>query len=221
MGNNILSPNQFKLLEFSSKERSIANNFFLTGGTALVYFYFKHRFSEDLDFFSESELNISSILGWVKRASKDVKSARVEQQSLSSQEIFYFYFPDNSFVKIDFAYFPFEHIGEFKKFNSLKISSIEDITLNKLQAIITRKRSRDYLDLYYCLKELNWSIEQLKRNYQLKFGITLGLEQIVTSFANVVDSYDLPRFLGNSNWKEVERFFLEVSAKFKAALLSK
>ena len=41
----------------------IAKNFFLTGGTALSVFYFHHRSSEDIDFFSTNfrELNIVDV----------------------------------------------------------------------------------------------------------------------------------------------------------------
>ena len=40
---------QFKLLKVFS---TVSENFALSGGTALELFYFKHRFSRDLGFFS-------------------------------------------------------------------------------------------------------------------------------------------------------------------------
>jgi len=49
----ILSVNQQKLLQLIGKDKIICDNFYLTGGMALAEFYLHHRFSEDLDFFSE------------------------------------------------------------------------------------------------------------------------------------------------------------------------
>jgi hypothetical protein len=36
-------------------------DFYLTGGTALAEFYLQHRLSEDLDFFSEQEVESQAI----------------------------------------------------------------------------------------------------------------------------------------------------------------
>ena len=55
MENGILSQIQLAFLGELGKQEFIRKNFYLTGGTALAAFYLGHRYSEDLDFFSESE----------------------------------------------------------------------------------------------------------------------------------------------------------------------
>ncbi|MDP2656011.1 MAG: nucleotidyl transferase AbiEii/AbiGii toxin family protein [bacterium] len=52
----ILSERQLRALEFLAGQEYIKNNFYLTGGTALVAYSLHHRYSEDLDFFSEQEV---------------------------------------------------------------------------------------------------------------------------------------------------------------------
>ena len=47
----ILTPFQHKLLK-TIGTTGIADNFYLTGGTALAEFFLQHRLSEDLDFFT-------------------------------------------------------------------------------------------------------------------------------------------------------------------------
>ena len=47
----ILTAFQRQLLKHIGQS-SIANNFYLTGGTALAAFFLHHRLSEDLDFFT-------------------------------------------------------------------------------------------------------------------------------------------------------------------------
>lgn len=220
MGQNLLTGEQKKILEFISKNKVITSQFYLTGGTALSYFYFKHRFSEDLDFFSVSEFNPKTLLSEISKIGDLVKVKKIEQQTLSGQEIFFFGFGETK-VKVDFAYFPFEPLGEFKKLNDLKITSVEDVCINKIHAIGNRKRSRDYFDLYLCLKKLNWNIKDIRKNYNLKFEINLPIEQIATSYLNVLDADDLPLFLGDQNFDEVKKFFLAEADKLKKDIIGK
>ena len=219
MGKSLLTREQKQILEFISKEKIITSRFYLTGGTALSYFYFKHRFSEDLDFFSETEFDSKILLTEISKIGDVVKATKIEQQTLSGQEIFYFYFGNESKVKIDFAYFPFDPIGEFKKLNSLRITSIDDICINKIHAVGNRKRSRDYFDLYLCLKKLNWNIKDIRKNYHLKFEIDLPIEQIATSYLNVLDADDLPKFLGKQDFSKIREFFLKEADKLKRDII--
>ncbi len=55
---DILSSRQILLLESFGKEKFLKQNFYLTGGTPLAAFYLRHRYSEDLDFFSETEFDV-------------------------------------------------------------------------------------------------------------------------------------------------------------------
>ncbi|MBI5729257.1 MAG: nucleotidyl transferase AbiEii/AbiGii toxin family protein [Candidatus Magasanikbacteria bacterium] len=50
----MLSKNQRRLLKVIGDSRTICQYFYLTGGTALAEYYLHHRYSEDLDFFSEA-----------------------------------------------------------------------------------------------------------------------------------------------------------------------
>ncbi|MBI4039879.1 nucleotidyl transferase AbiEii/AbiGii toxin family protein, partial [Candidatus Daviesbacteria bacterium] len=59
--NSILTDNQTELLKEAGSNKFITGQFYLTGGTALAEIYLHHRFSEDLDFFSEKEFDILGI----------------------------------------------------------------------------------------------------------------------------------------------------------------
>jgi len=218
MGKSILSLKQKQLLNFFIQEKIIIQNFFLTGGTALAEFYFQHRLSEDLDFFSEKEINYRNIIILASKTAKKLGATKLEQQSLTGQLTFFFYF-DQEIVKVDFSYFPFPHLGKFLKYKNLRISSLEDIAANKIQAIATRKRARDYVDLYFCLKKLNWDIKKMRQNYQLKYDIYLSAEQLMTFFINVLDAQDLPKFLQKTSWKKIQAFFLSLVKKSKKEVL--
>lgn len=191
----------------------------MTGGTVLSEFYFKHRYSEDLDFFSEKEFDSKKVMSTISKIGDKLNLNKIEQQNLTGQNTFYLYFTPKKFIKIDFSEFPFSHLGIFKKFNNLRISSIEDITVNKLHAITTRQRSRDYFDLYLCLKQLEWNHTDLLKNYRLKFDVILPIEQLITSYINVVQATDLPKFLDITRWKEVKTYFLHEANGLKDKIL--
>ena len=67
----ILSENQQIILKLISSNSYIKDNFYLGGGTALADFYLKHRFSEDLDFFSEKiEVESRGVFSFLKTIQK-------------------------------------------------------------------------------------------------------------------------------------------------------
>lgn len=78
MAKSLLSNNQKVFLEFINKEKFINQLFYLTGGTALSEFYLKHRYSEDLDFFSEKEFNPKNIFLFLNSKKIFFDSPKVE-----------------------------------------------------------------------------------------------------------------------------------------------
>ena len=73
MKKNILTQNQLLILKKAAENKFIRENFYLTGGTALAGFYLHHRISEDLDFFTEKEFDVSAITVFFQSKDKIVK----------------------------------------------------------------------------------------------------------------------------------------------------
>jgi len=63
---SILTEFQKEVLDVLSKNKFITDNFYLSGGTALSEFYFQHRLSEDLDFFSANEIDYQMLASYIK-----------------------------------------------------------------------------------------------------------------------------------------------------------
>ena len=75
-----LTKKQQLLLELVAKS-NLVNIFYLTGGTALSAFYLKHRFSEDLDFFSEQEFDQLEITTFFKKNQKQLGYSSIDIQT--------------------------------------------------------------------------------------------------------------------------------------------
>lgn len=206
MGKTILTPNQQQLLERAATTDVITSVYYLTGGAALSEFFFQHRLSEDLDFFSEQPMDERALHAWIKETAHAFHT-EVTFQTLRGQYIFYFHFPQEV-IKVDFAHFPFPVLGTYTKYKQLRIASIEDAAVNKLQAILTRLRARDYVDLYVIMARGEMVLATILSNYRLKFDVTVPIEQVAKRFQAVIDAGDIPRFLGTIEWRTVEEFFL-------------
>jgi predicted nucleotidyltransferase component of viral defense system len=108
--NPILNKKQ-KLLLHRFKRWSEAGKFYMTGGTALAAFYLQHRLSDDLDFFSEGEVEGEIILSFL-RPTRGIKDLHLERKF--DRKIFLIHFGDGEDLKVEFTKYPFKRIHPLK-----------------------------------------------------------------------------------------------------------
>jgi len=149
---SILSPFQKIILDELCKEKFITQNFRLAGGTALSEFYLKHRYSEDLDFFTDEKQAIEEVKIKLNPLFKGIGIEAVEYREILSSKIFFLKKGQKETVKTDFNYFPFKRFAPGKTYRGLEIESLLDIAISKLDTIITRKNARDFVDFYFIAK---------------------------------------------------------------------
>ena len=174
MVKTILTPLQKNFLSLFSENKTLTKNFYLSGGTALAEFHLKHRFSEDLDFFSEKEFSLISIQAFLKKITPLLKLSKIEYRNFMGLHTFFLYHKQ-AILKVDFNFYPFIRLQKSKKFDNLSVDSLKDIAVNKLQTIGTQPRSRDFIDLYCIIQKTAWAIEELKK----KQGINLIIISIL------------------------------------------
>lgn len=145
------------------------DDFYLAGGTALSLFYFQHRISVDLDFFSQkiNGKRVKEIVDCLKSALN--KEIKLTGQNLKRDEIKMFvynvYFRKGEVLKIDFVEDILNLVKKPKLVNGVHILSLEDIYIRKILAVSGsikgldksgravflggRSDAKDYYDLYY------------------------------------------------------------------------
>lgn len=123
MGKSILTAKQLDFLELAQTQTTIVKNFYLTGGTALAEFYFHHRLSEDIDLFSEAEVDISAIEPFLEAISTKLGIVKVIKQNFLGLYTYKLQFKDGDSLKVDFNYYPFPKIGKGTYFGQLEVSS--------------------------------------------------------------------------------------------------
>lgn len=209
----ILSANQKRLLEALGREKTIAGTFYLSGGTALAEYYLRHRYSEDLDFFSEREFDpqVVSVVLKKLQAVLDITATSFEQSF--NRNLFLLTLNGDS-IKTEFTYFPFPRIELRQENSGVVVDSLIDIAVNKLFTIYQKPRSRDFIDLYCILKkEKAWTIEGLKEKAQIKFDHFLDPVQLAAQFIKATELKDYPRMITKLSEKDWQDFFMQASKK--------
>jgi len=217
----ILTSEQKLVLNLFSKEEYLTKRFYLTGGTPLSAFYLFHRISEDLDFFSEEEVYLPSISNFIKKIQKKLGLVKVDYRKFLGLHSFYLFFAEEKFLKIDFNYYPFPRIEKGVKYQNISIDSLYDIAVNKVHTIVMQARARDFIDIYFIIKEKGYDFKRLLLDAKAKFDWHIDPLQLGTQLIKAADLSDYPRMLKRISHKEWKGFFINEAMKLKSEIFKR
>jgi len=217
---SVLSQSQKDILAIISRDKTICSNFYLTGGTALAEFYLHHRLSEDLDFFSENEFEPQNVSVFLEKIKKEAKIKKVEFQQSFNRNLFFLDLTNGDKIKTEFTYFPFVRIERKEKMGDLYIDSLLDIAVNKVFTIYQKPRSRDFIDLYFILKEdKNLLLDDLIKRAQIKFDSYLDPLQLGAQYMKARELKDFPKMLVDIEDKIWQDFFINEAKKLSKQII--
>jgi len=196
--NTITENMKWVLNGFSQSETG--KRFYLAGGTALAL-QLGHRRSVDLDFFSQID---------------DIPTIRLElEEALTGFDVILagsswgnlVYLAKD--VRVGFYGYGYELIGPLIETEGLRLASIEDIALMKLDAILSRAARKDFYDLYYICRKI-----PLKRLLDLapqKYPSIRDFEAQVIKRLVYFESAEAeadPPLLEPVTWQAVKEYFI-------------
>lgn len=125
--------------------------FYLTGGTLLSRIYYKHRYSDDLDYFLNDHPEFQVYAErQVEKLSKVFNNVKV----VMAYDRFYRILVGEERLKIELVNDVPAHIGDLVKHPQFGlIDSKENILTNKLTAVMDRAMPKDIVDIYFLLKD--------------------------------------------------------------------
>lgn len=129
----------------------LASEVVFGGGAALAVRHLHHRRSEDLDFFLPRELEDGELRPLTR--SLIVGGVRIDEQQVGPRRTLLLLRGQKELGRIDFAFYPYDAIARRERWRGLVVESLLDMTVNKVQALLTRFRPRDFIDLYFLLRE--------------------------------------------------------------------
>ena len=133
-----------------------AFGFYLTGGTALSRFYLHHRYSDDLDFFSQDLHSFPDAFRLIyERIQEKWPGTRVEVDARDFKRLRLA--RDGILLKMDFVADRVSRIGLPVLFGNTFVDTVRNIFSNKICAILGRDEARDIADLIWISRERNFS----------------------------------------------------------------
>lgn len=217
MGKTILTPLQKKALALLSKNQVFKQRFIFTGGTALSEYYLHHRLSEDLDFFSDQDIDPLWIQTIGQKLSKTLEAKTVDIEQSFNRNLVFFTFPD-SILKTEFTYFPFSSIEKRKNQQGIQIDSLIDIAVNKFFTIYQKPASRHFIDLYTILTISPFTWEDLSKLARIKFDTIIDPIQLGSQLMTVQTVKDFPTLITPLKKRTWQTFFLNKAKELKTMI---
>ncbi len=218
MVKTILTTKQQNLLKQLFSQTDIFSHFYLTGGTALSEYYLHHRYSEDLDLFSEIEVDPLAIQIILKKITPALEIKKIDYQQSYNRNLFFLHF-DKEVIKTEFTYFPFSEIEKPHAVDHVIVESLIDIAVNKTFTIYQNPRNRDFIDLYLILQKKLWKFDDLLKKTRIKFDTHIDPLQLGQQLLQVTELKDYPRMLHKTSHKIWQNFWLEEARKLKKKAL--
>jgi len=211
----ILTPQQKEFLDIVSEDKYLCKKFYLTGGTPLSAFYLYHRISEDVDLFCEEEINLLPIRAFLGKVQKKLKLKKIDYRNFLGLHSFELYFSEKEKLKVDFNYYPFPRIEKGIKYKNISVDSIYDIAVNKVHTIVMKPRARDFIDIYFIIKEKKYSFDDLIMKAKAKFDWHIDPIQLGISFTQAAELKDYPRMIKKIDHREWKQFFIDYAISLK------
>ena len=218
-GQKILTVEQIQVLNLVAGEQYFCKFFYFTGGTPLAAFYLHHRLSEDIDLFSEREIHLPSIRAFVKKVQDKLHLQAVDYTNFLGLHSFQLVFSETNRLKVDFNYYPFPRIEPGKPYQkTLPVDSPLDIAVNKIHTIAMKPRARDFIDIYFLIREYQYDIQTLLMHAKAKFDWHIDPLQLGSRLLMAAEASDYPRMLKPIDHQEWKIFFIEEAKKLKSEI---
>jgi hypothetical protein len=204
MHTEILGARRKKLLsQFGFLSRS---GFYLAGGTALAL-QIGHRISLEFDFYTEKDFDPNGLLKELETKFKEVVLLQKDEGTLIMTV---------EKVAARFFRYPYNLIKPLREVDDVKLASKEDIAAMKIAAITSRGTERDFVDLYFLLREfsLDEILKFTKKNYP-QFNIYVGLRSLTYFVDAEKKQARKPRMLKPVSWNEVKKRIVEEVRRYQ------
>ncbi len=206
MGKLNFTPIQNQFFTKVSQDNNFKSSFYFTGGTALSVFYFNHRYSEDLDFFSEVDFNDELVISFMNKTISALGfNQRYTRRDIA--RIFEIVKEKDVVLKIDFVNYAFKRLKKGKSYEGVEIDSLLDIGANKIITINQRYDVKDFVDLYFFLKK--FTLWDLLYAFEAKFKMEIDLILLASDFLKVETFDFMPRMIKPLKLDDLKKFFRE------------
>ena len=203
----ILNSKQIELLPLISEFKQ---EYYLVGGTAIAL-YLGHRRSIDFDLFKFTSLNRKKNLEKVQSSGfpSIVTWNVTDQMNMVVND-----------VKVTFFQYPFQIKANNIFDNTIRVPELLDLAAMKAYALGRRSKWKDYVDLYFLLKE-KFTFDEISQRAVNVFGDLFSdklFRSQLSYFEDVDYSEEVDYIIANPpSDNEIKRLLIEVSTAIRAS----
>ncbi len=182
-------PLQNRILNFINES---SPSLYLTGGTALSRFYLFHRYSDDLDLFTNADENFPEEVEKAVKGILGIRGIKLKNSLSGVGEGYIRLEVEDGDVSltVDFVNDVAFRVGSHQKIDGILVDNVANIMTNKISALIGRDELKDIVD-----------VREICRTFKFDWGKVLDAS--LNKEASVDSEYidyklsNLARFLGN------------------------
>lgn len=172
-------------------------NYFLTGGSALAEFDLHHRFSDDLDFFTQGRPDVrpdaEAVATWLREDGLEVD--KVDLRSPAFARVHLLEPGTSERLVLDFG-MEYHPIDPNRQVGDVPVDSYRDMSARKLVAFFERgaEEAKDGVDLFYLLTRGGWALQDLIALARHKTADFDGEDGLLVLAAQLIDGSE-PAYL--------------------------
>ena len=181
---------------------SIFNAMRLVGGTSLAL-QIGHRKSIDIDLFGNLPVEYEHLIDELKTLGKVIP--------LKNSKNIHSFLINN--IKVDIVNYDYRWLRNEILNDNICLATIEDIAAMKLNAIIGRGSIKDFVDLFYILKQ--YSLSEILKFYDNKYhdgSRFLVLKSLV--YFEDADKQEMPYMFRDITWQSVKGNIKKIHAEY-------
>lgn len=200
----ILPDEQKTLLEVIS-DFEWFSEFYLAGGTGLAL-QLGHRQSIDFDFFTEKEINNPDILRRCREIAKFELFSEDKNTVIGALNE----------VRLSFMTYPYPLLEDCIRYNHMRIASLMDIAMMKLEAISSRGSKKDFVDFYFLNRTM--SLDDLFAAHANKYGEDLSNRYLLQKslvYYNDAENQPMPVMIDKVTWQNIKSAIIESVSETK------
>ncbi|MDR2541896.1 MAG: nucleotidyl transferase AbiEii/AbiGii toxin family protein [Treponema sp.] len=210
MRKSLLNSQQKSFMDFFGSQHELYSQFYFSGGTALSEYYLHHRYSEDLDFFSESEVESVDLNFFLTAHKNNFGAKQIQYTQSFNRNIFFLSYEKEQSLKVEFTYYPFIRLEKGLMEGNVKIDSALDIAVNKAFTLTQQARGRDYFDIYILVQKYGFDFMDLIKKARQKFDYPINYVELGKNLVKVCSFLDDPILIVNVERNKIESYFLDI-----------
>ena len=171
----------------------------LSGGTALSRFIYRHRYSDDLDFYfygQDTPENMSSFQTNLDQFRNKLSAAGLSVKVAENSEYFNQWFVshsgDENPLKVEFIYELRKSLGQSVDMGDFARDSLENLAVNKVGTTLGRSLVRDTIDLMVMSKDISFGTAM---DYSVKIHGAFDKEDLYLIAKNVISPRDIKVYM--------------------------